>query len=186
MGQPRKLNPRQKAFLECYKKCLNASEAYRIAYEYKGNNANVLGDKLLAAVGRIVDIPKIKEQKAAQLIASATDVLEELTRLGLSNVSGAVWQRDELDHLGQPTVPGTLKSILDMPLHFQKCISSIERDTDGRIKLKLWDKNKALDTMARYHKLLTDKVEVSGKLSLEELVSGANQKEPGTKIPDPW
>ena len=179
-----KLSPREQAFLAAYKKCLNASEAYRVAYKYKGNNENVLSSNLLASIGRKIDLAKITKDHVEATGASVLDVLLEFKRIGLSNVKDAVWQRGELDHQGFPTVPGSLKSILDMPLDFQRCISSIERDADGRLKLKLWDKVAILDKLARYHKLLTDKLEVTGKLSLEQLVSGANGKDQGAMTPE--
>ena len=43
-------------------------------------------------------------------------------------------------------------------------------------KIKLWDKNQALDKLAKHLGLLVDKVEVSGKVTLEELITMAAKK----------
>jgi hypothetical protein len=43
------------------------------------------------------------------------------------------------------------------------------------IEVKLWDVNKASETLARSLKLLTDKVEHEGKVTLEQLVAGTSE-----------
>lgn len=55
--------------------------------------------------------------------------------------------------------------------------SGQEREMIGLTKkIKLWDKNQALDKLAKHLGLLVDKVEVSGKVTLEDLVTGSFKK----------
>lgn len=172
-----KVNPKHQKFLAVYQKTLNASEAYRVAYDYKGGNADVLGHELLVKLGVQGLVEPVVKRGLDIAVASAQDVLKELTAMSTSDVADLVWKRGELDHEGKPTTPGALKNILDMPPHIRRCIRAIERDDDGNLKIRLWDKNIAATNLARYHKLLTDKLEVEGKISLEELVSGSHGPE---------
>lgn len=83
---------------------------------------------------------------------------------------------------------GTLKALEAMTPEMRAAIASIEftelfegssgeKFVAGRIvKLKLWDKPKALEMLGRNQKLFTDKVEVTGKLSLEELITAATER----------
>lgn len=78
---------------------------------------------------------------------------------------------------------GALKSVHDMPLSIRRAIAAIEVDEiwEGRgderklvgytRKVKLWDKVKGVELMARKHKMLTDKHEVAGKLTLADLLT---------------
>jgi len=46
------------------------------------------------------------------------------------------------------------------------------------IEVRLWDRNKSTETLARSLQQLTDKVDVQGKITLEELVAGAQEAQP--------
>jgi hypothetical protein len=168
-----KVNPKHQKFLAVYQKTLNAAEAYRQAYNYTGGNENVLSSQLIAKLSKQGLVEPVVKRGLDIAVASAQDVLKELTAMSTSDVADLLWKRGELDHEGKPTTPGSLKGILDMPPHIRRCIRSIERDADGNLKIRLWDKNVAATNLARYHKLLTDRLEVEGKLSLEELVAGS-------------
>lgn len=81
------------------------------------------------------------------------------------------------------TEDGTLKAVHDMPIGIRKAIAAIEVDEiwDGRgderrlvgytRKVKLWDKVKGVELMARKHKMLTDKHEVAGRITLADLLT---------------
>lgn len=84
---------------------------------------------------------------------------------------------------------GALKSVHDMPLSIRRAIASIEVDEiwEGRgddrqlvgytRKVKLWDKVKGVELMARKQKMLTDKVDVQHKVTLADLLT-----EPGGQV----
>jgi predicted DNA-binding antitoxin AbrB/MazE fold protein len=89
---------------------------------------------------------------------------------------------------------GALKPLKEIPLSVRRMISSIEieelydpladvikdietgkvkRKAIGRVvKLKLWSKEKGIELMARHQKMLVDKVEHSGKVTLADLLTG--------------
>jgi phage terminase small subunit len=70
-----------------------------------------------------------------------------------------------------------------MPLSIRRAIAAIEVDEiwEGRgddrqlvgytRKVKLWDKVKGIELMARKHKMLTDKHEVAGRITLADLLA---------------
>lgn len=78
---------------------------------------------------------------------------------------------------------GCLKAVHDMPLSIRRAIASIEVDEiyEGRgedrhlvgytKKVKLWDKVKGVELMARKQKMLTDKVETQHKVTLADLLT---------------
>jgi hypothetical protein len=78
---------------------------------------------------------------------------------------------------------GALKGVHDMPLSIRRAIASIEVDEifEGRgderklvgytRKVKLWDKVRGVELMARKHKMLTDKHEVAGRITLADLLT---------------
>jgi hypothetical protein len=77
---------------------------------------------------------------------------------------------------------GTVKDPKDWPDHIARAVKSIEVDElfegSGKErtqigltrKIQLWDKPKALELIGRSLAMFTDKAEVTGKLSLEDLV----------------
>ena len=69
----------------------------------------------------------------------------------------------------------------EMPEDLGRCIAGfdVEQTTDKlgnvtvKYRVKLWDKNKALELLAKYHRLITDRVEVSVTHSLADLIVDA-------------
>lgn len=167
------LNPKQQRFVREYLLSLNATQA-AVKAGYSVSTADSQGSRLLKHV----------EVKAA--IASGGARLAEKHDLNADRVLG------EIDHLAHSDLldafdpaDGTLRALQSMPVNVRRAIASIEftelfegasgeKFVAGRIvKLKLWDKPKALEMQGRHLKLFTDKVEVSGKLTLEQLIDEA-------------
>jgi len=173
----KKLPPKQRLFLKEWAIDKNETQAYIRAYKYKGKQARSLGHKLYAklyTMGFIEPEIQAQEQKA---IITADRVLTELARLATCDISLAF------------DANGNLLDIKDMPEDVRRAIAGIEIEeekpsiegaksaTVSRTKkIKFWDKNKSLETIARHLKMLTDKVELSGKLSLENLIAGSMGK----------
>lgn len=76
-----------------------------------------------------------------------------------------------------------------IPAHVRRAISGVKitelwtgvgefRTQTGRtIEIKLWDRNKTIETLARSQKMLTDRIEADAKLTLEDLVAAASKVE---------
>jgi hypothetical protein len=84
-------------------------------------------------------------------------IFEELQYMGNYNIKDAV------------RTDGTMKTIQELPEDLARSIKEV--DVDGSIKFQ--DKLKALDQKQKLLGLQTEKVEVSGKLTLADIIIGA-------------
>lgn len=85
----------------------------------------------------------------------------------------------------------TLLPIHDIPANVRRMIAAIEVEElfegrgDNRTqigvlkKIKLWDRNKAVETFARHHKMLTDKTEVAADQTLADLLAQSKKTTDG-------
>jgi phage terminase small subunit len=104
---------------------------------------------------------------------SADRVLEEYRRLGFSDV-GALFDGK-----------GKLRPLTDLPRDVRAAIASVkvtkknltvgDGQMDDVVEVKLWDKTRALESLAKYYGLLRDKIEHEHTFKLEDLIAGANQ-----------
>lgn len=107
-------------------------------------------------------------------------LLDELKAISLSDLRQAYDDR------------GHLKTMRDMPPEIAKVIAGVEvfEEFDGSgkqreyigdtKKIKLWDKLRAIELLGKQMKLFIDRVEHSGKVSLEDLVN-KSMKSPESK-----
>ena len=112
----------------------------------------------------------------------AQKILNELDKLGFSDVrklfndDGSIKEVSQLDDDTAAAIAG---------IEIQECVE----DKDGNVvvprtrKIKIIDKLKAIEMLGRNLKMFTDKVEHSGKVSLEDLVNGSLKKEPEKELP---
>lgn len=231
------LTPKELAFVAEYLRCENASEAYRKSHHYKGDNANVLGPRLLAKAGIQAEIARRTAKKLEKMGLKADDVVERLTRIALADTTelsehrvGSCRYCHGIDHefqwrsqrefreallaaklklpkkpsknerdalpsdeggfgydqtrapnpkcpecngLGMPFIrfADTTKLSPDAKLLFE----AVEQTNTG-LKLKITDRAKALDTLARHLGVLKEKVEHDLSDGLAELLRGAQGK----------
>ena len=101
-----------------------------------------------------------KATQLQQADLSATRVLEEYRRIGFSDI-GALFD----DH-------GRLKSLRELPRDVRAAIASMKVTKknltagDGVmedvVEVKLWDKTRALESLAKHFGLLVERVEIKG------------------------
>jgi phage terminase small subunit len=157
------MTPKQARFVAEYLIDLNATQAYiRAGFSPKG--ADRAAHKLLSSteVAMAVSAGKAKQLDKAEL--SAMRVLEELRRLAFSDVR-LLFGPD-----------GNLKPIHTLTPEESACISSLEviiknaQAGDGHMdtvhKLKVWDKTRSLEMLAKHFGLLVEKLEHSGQITL--------------------
>lgn len=87
-------------------------------------------------------------------------ILEELQYLSAYNIQDAV------------NIDGTLKPVRDLPEDLARSIKEV--DADGGIKFN--DKLKAMDQSAKLLGLNVEKLEVSGSLSLKDIIQSADKE----------
>jgi phage terminase small subunit len=157
------LTPKQARFVAEYLIDLNATQA-AIRAGYSAKTASSQGERLLSKA-EIQQIVSERQQAAFdRLDLKASDVLRELLRIATSDV-GAIFDADD-----------NLLPISQLPLEVRRAIAGIEvviRNakagdgiTDTIHKLKFWDKNRALETLAKHLGLLVEKVEHAGTIEL--------------------
>lgn len=121
-----------------------------------------------AAQARIRELVLNRVEKSQM---TAEDILVELTTMA------------DLDIADLYDENNCLKKVSDMPASARRCIASIEtaeifegygeqRQVVGTtVKLKLWDKNKALELLGKYHKLFVDRRELEVGQTLAGLLA---------------
>ncbi|HTL13079.1 MAG TPA: terminase small subunit [Bdellovibrionota bacterium] len=169
-------NPRREAFCQEYLVDKNATKAAERA-GYSKNSAQEQGSRLLsdAMVRARVDELLANQEKRTQITADR--VLKELARVAFMDLSGAY------------NDAGGLLAVKDMPEDVRRAIAGVkiydefdgvgrEREKIGETtEIKTIDKVRALELLGKHLKLFTDKLEHSGKISLEQLVAGSTEPE---------
>jgi len=169
-----KLNPKQEAFARQYLIDLNASQA-AVRAGYKGD-PNTVGPRLLAHVGVRSLIDKLMAERAKKLEVDAEWVIKRLMQDATADIADIYDEN------------GNLKPVHEWPMAFRTgLVAGVEtvqerngEDEDGRPqfstvrKVKLMDRSKLLEMIGRHVRVgaFKDKIEHTGKLTLESLVAG--------------
>jgi phage terminase small subunit len=122
-------------------------------------------------------IEELQREAAEKATVEIAEVIRELRLLAFADLGGAFKQ------------DGTLENPADMPEAVRRALAGFEVveefEGSGRDRLqigytkkvKFWEKTKALELLGKYLKMWTDKVELGGKLTLEQLVAGYEDDE---------
>ena len=143
----RPLTNKEKLFIECYLTCWNASEAARKA-GYKPKNANVIGPRMLAKVG----IARAIKTRLSEAAMGADEVLKRLADQARVDSSALFAKDGKLDLAGAKKL-GVLKHVRRIKQ---------QGGEHPSVDIELVDVQGALALLAKGHKLLTDKTELSG------------------------
>lgn len=155
----------------------NGTKAYRtVKPDVTEATAGTESWKLLKKPEIAAEVSRLTKASLKAAQASADEVIREMSRVGMSRLSAYVWADGELDSKGKATEPGKLKPLHEMSKEAIAALQSIKKKPDGTIEITLWDKNTALTNLGKFHKLLTDKLEVSGKVSLAEKLKAARKR----------
>jgi len=149
---PRALTNKQEAFVIAYLRLTNATEAYRIAY----NTGKMTAKSVNETASRL-----LKNSKVAARLAELAKPAAEQAQMTVDRTVRETGRVAFLDPARLYGPDGLLKSIPDMDEDTRAAIASFEveeirvnGDVIGRTKkVKLWDKNSALDKAMRYHGL---------------------------------
>lgn len=144
------LPPRREAFVREYLVDLNAAQA-AIRAGYSRKTAEKIGWELLQQPEVRAAIDAAKAARASRVELKADDVLRELLAIARADLSEAF---DEA---------GAVKKLRDIPAEVRRALAAYEPGEWG-VRLKFWDKTRALELLAKHLKLLTDKVEHSGSI----------------------
>jgi len=176
--KPTALTPRQERFATEYLKDLNATQA-AIRAGYSPRTANRTGPEYLSKPVVAREIARLQEQRLDASALSGTRILEELRSVALSNVRDLVDSNGNIRPLESlsPQEAATIQSF-EVVL---KNATAGDGIIDRVLKIKLWDKTKALDLAMQHLALLQTKPEppkaptVSIQVKSLALVLDANQ-----------
>ena len=171
-----KLTARQKLFCDEYLKDRNGQQA-ALRAGYSKFNAKEQASRMLTKAHVKNYIDSLTKKVSEESKITATTILQELLRLARVDLAGAYDEK------------GNLLPVKEMPEDVRRAISSIdvfeeyegygkERVNIGKTKkIKFHDKTRSLELLGKHLKLFTDRIEHSGKLTLEEILEGAKNKE---------
>ena len=151
------LTAKQRLFVAEYLTDFNATAAYRRAgYTARGNSAEVNASRLLrnAKVAAVID--EAIEERLKALGVTSYRVLEELSKLGFSDIRNYVkWGSTSVklidsEELADEAAPAVAE------------VSQTPTQYGNSIKFKLHDKKGALELLGKHLKLFTDKHEHTG------------------------
>ena len=168
------LTPKQKLFKSAYlANGMNATQA-AITAGYSKKTAKSQGARLLTNVDIRDAIAGRSEKALAKIDFSVDRTLEFVARLAffdpkdLFEDDGSMKRMQDIPEEVRTVIAGLeVSDIWDSGEGEQKSIIGIMK------KIKLSDRLSALDKLMRYHSLYRDKVEHTGKITLESLVSGS-------------
>lgn len=160
--------------------------AYKKIYPKSSQKAAAVGfSRLLTDANFAARVAGLHEQAAQGAVMTATEVLEELSKLGRSNMQHFV-------SVGADDTGEVIRSLRDLPPEHAAAIQemTIETYTEGggedarpvkRVKLKLVAKTPALDLLGKHHKLFVDRVEHSFAGGIAERLASALARTDGKK-----
>lgn len=164
---PVALSARERLFCHLYVRCKRngTQAALESGYGNTEGSAAVLASRLLKKVHVKAYLDKLEEKQLEKVDSKAQEVLDELRHVAMARLSRVV--RIHPDSIGSVSV----KPIEEWGEHEQAALTEldVEKIFDGTgeerthvgdiLKLKMKGKQAALETLAKHHKLLVDKVE---------------------------
>lgn len=174
------MTPKQEAFVREYLIDLNATAAYRRAgYEGSDNVCAVEAGKLLRNPKIAALVQEAMEKRAERTEITADRVLQELAKIGFSDIRKAVrWYSQS--NVAAIDSDADMEALIDegsLRVQVQNqvelissdeiddqtaaAISEIGQSSTGALKVKLYDKRAALVDMGRHLGLFTDRVDVT-------------------------
>jgi phage terminase small subunit len=148
------LTPKQARFVEEYLIDLNATDAARRA-GYSAKTAEQQGPRLLGNVGVAAAIQAAISARSARTQVTADRVVEELARLGFSDMR-------EFAEWGAAGVK--LRNSDTLPDDAARCVAEVSQtitEGGGSLKFKLHDKKGALELLGRHLGMFNDKLDMT-------------------------
>lgn len=164
------LTPKQQRFVEEYLKDLNATQA-AIRAGYSEKTAQEQGSQNLSKLIIANAIQARMDKRSARTEITSDLILKELLLIARADISQAYDEK------------GNLKPMHDIPEDVRRAMSAVkvfeefegfgkDRTKIGDVReVKFWDKPKALELLGRHLKLFTDKVEHSGSIGWERILT---------------
>jgi phage terminase small subunit len=153
---PTKMTPQQQRFVEEYMLDLNGTQA-AIRAGYTQRNASVIATQLLSKplVHDAVQVAEAEYLRRAGVRALA--VLQELTRLGFSDITHYAIDDNGDVALAENAPPHAMRAVSSIKKKIRKVSTEDGEHVTYETEIKLWNKNDALDKLGQHLKLFGDK-----------------------------
>jgi phage terminase small subunit len=161
-------SPRHEAFVRAYVRTLSPSAA-AVEAGYPKKSAGKRAWYLLRRPEIRDAISRLQEQRLADEGLSAARVLEELRRVAFADIRSLYDDQGRLKPVSEWT-PEDAAAVAQCEVIVGNADAG-DRRRDRVVRVKAWDKTKALELLARHFALLTDKAEVSGQITISWLPS---------------
>ena len=152
----KKLTPKQRRFIKEYLIDLNASQA-AVRAGYSAKRANAVGYDLLTNTDIGNAIQQAQSERSARTEVTADRVIKELARIAFVDTR----QIFEWGPTGVRLRPSN--ELSDDEAAIVADISEITSEIGGGIKIKRYDKLKALDLLGRHLGMFVEKREITGR-----------------------
>lgn len=190
-----KLTAKQERFALEYVVDLNATQA-AIRAGYAESGARTEGARLLANAGVQAKVAELAEQRAEKTGLSAERVLAEIQRMAFYDPADLVEVAIPVDEVGDLPAGARVevredgngfvimglaspRDIKRLPEAIRRAIVGWGWDRNQNFTIKLADKSKALDQLARHLGLFHDKLEVTGLTALADRLARAKGRTDG-------
>lgn len=163
----------QRFFCLYFVKYLNATKAYQKAYEATYENADANAYRLMGNDGIRKEISRLKRARAAGIMLDKNDVLQKYIDIAFADMGDYVEYGTEevplldeeglqlVDENGDPrTYPRSYVRFKDSAALDNTIISEVKQGKDG-VSVKLHDKMKALEVLAKYTDLLDERTKTN-------------------------
>ena len=158
------LNPKQQRFVDEYLIDLNAKQA-AIRAGYSEHTAHVQSCRLLAHVKIQAAIQEAMNKRQERTRITQDRVLQELARLGLSDIRRLFTDAGQLRDIR--TLDDDTAAAVSSVKVVVRAGAGVDEDGNREIEqvheIKLWDKNSALDKIAKHLGMMVDRHELAGK-----------------------
>jgi phage terminase small subunit len=155
MAKKRKLTPIREIFCQHYTKSWNATQAAKDA-GYKPKWAQGIGYTLVHNNAVKERISELTEHSLKEIGVTRERVLKELATIAFTNMSDlASWNDSGVRFLSSAELDENKKAAISE-------VTETLTQVGGTLKIKQHDKVKALETLAKHLKMLTERHEVSG------------------------
>lgn len=149
----KQLSPRQLAFAAAYAKH-GVAERAAVEAGYSKATARSMAQRLLTNVGIRAEVDRLQSKATSAAEVDIARVVQELSLIGFADLA-------EFVEWGPNGV--RLKSSGDLDAARRRAIVEVSESKFG-VRVKLADKNSALEKLGRYLGMFVDKIEHSGKV----------------------
>lgn len=180
----KELKPKQRLFVAEYLKDLNATQA-AIRSGSQAKRAEQAGHELLTNPDIKAAIEAAMKERAAKLEITSERVLAEIANMAFYDpadlsIDGEASEEDREEWVIDGRVIRGLRNFADikrLPEKVRRVIVGWGYDRNQNFTVKLADKSKALDQLARHLSLYNDKLDVSGVDQLADRLSRAAKRD---------